>query len=449
MIEKVRSFLESGNTRSQLAKKNIMASFINKGVAIIISLMLVPVTLGYLNSEQYGIWLTLSSIVAWISYFDVGLGHGFRNRFAESKAKGETILARKYVSTTYATLFLIFGCILIITEAVNPYINWSSFLNISQDYNNTLHLVVGLLLVGVCFGFILHVLPIMLSADQKPALTAMITTLGQGIALLVIYILTKTTDSNMAYIAMALSWVPCLVVLCVSVYLYGSKYKDYAPSYRFIDFSLVRSIIGLGGKFFVIQISMLLIFQVTNIILSRVLGPDAVTEYNVSYKYFSITQMIFNIILAPFWSAYTEAYVKKDYVWMRRIHQKLFKTWIFLLFINFILLVFSQIAFHYWVGNNVNISWSVSISMMIYLSVLSYSNMYMILLNGIGKVYLQMLIYLICSTICIPLSYYLCSIFGIPGTLLVLTTVYIVQAIFARIHLIKILEIKCSGIWDK
>jgi O-antigen/teichoic acid export membrane protein len=449
MFDRLLSYIHSGNQRSQLAKKNILASFVNKGVAIIISLMLVPVTIGYLNSEQYGIWLTLSSVVAWISYFDVGLGHGFRNRFAESKAKGDTLLARKYVSTTYAILFLIFGFILILTEIINPHINWSGFLNLSQSYNSTLQFVVGLLFVGVCINFILNVLPIMLSADQKPALSAMITTVSQGVALLVIFILTKTTDSNMAYIAMALSWIPCLVLVCVSVFLFHSKYKNYSPSLKYIDFSLVRNIIGLGGKFFVIQISMLLIFQVTNVILSRVLGPDAVTEYNVSYKYFSITQMVFNIILAPFWSAYTEAYVKKDYSWMKRIHHKLFQAWTFLLVINLILLALSQIAFHYWVGDDVKISWAVSISMMIYVSVLSYSNMYMILLNGIGKVFLQMLIYVLCATFCIPLSYYLCGIYGIPGTLLVLTAVYMIQAIFARIQFVKILEIKCSGIWDK
>ena len=204
MLKKYWSKILSGDSRTVLAKKNILASFLNKGLAIIISLLLVPITINYLNAEQYGIWLTISSIVAWISYFDVGLGHGFRNRFAEAKAKGDTELARKYVTTSYATLAIVFGCVLLITEIVNPWLNWSSILNVSTS-NDLLISVVRILIIGVCITFILNVATIMLSADQKPALTAMISTLGQGVALIVIYLLTQFTESNMQYIAVALS----------------------------------------------------------------------------------------------------------------------------------------------------------------------------------------------------------------------------------------------------
>lgn len=448
MIEQLKEKILTGHERSVNAKKNILASFLNKGVAIIINLLLVPVTIHYLNAEQYGIWLTLSSIVAWISYFDVGLGHGFRNRFAEAKANGNTELARKYVTTSYVVLSIIFGGVLIITELINPLLNWSSILNVDTS-NELLHNVVSILIIGVCVNFILHVATIMLSADQKPAFSAMITTLGQGTALIVIYLLTLYTESNMQYIAIALSWIPCLVVFVVSLFLFTGKYKAYAPSIKYLDIKLIKSIIGLGGKFFVIQISMLLIFQVVNIILSRVQGPTAVTEYNVTYKYFSITQMVYNIILAPFWSAYTEAYTKGDYSWMRTIYSKLAKIWYLLIGINIIMLLLSPIAYKLWLGDTISISWAVSISMCAYLSILSYSNMYMILLNGIGKVYLQMIIYAVSALFCIPISYFLCGLWGIAGVVSVLASVYLVQAVFAKYQLNLILSQKAKGIWIK
>ncbi|NBI98218.1 hypothetical protein D1645_25625, partial [Parabacteroides goldsteinii] len=58
----INSFF-SGNNRSSLVKKNIAGSIVIKGISICTSLLLVPLTLDYINKELYGIWLTLSSIV--------------------------------------------------------------------------------------------------------------------------------------------------------------------------------------------------------------------------------------------------------------------------------------------------------------------------------------------------------------------------------------------------
>ena len=65
-----------GNQRSVMAKKNVLASMLIKGADVVIYLLLVPLTLGYLNAYEYGIWLTLSSILTWINSFDIGLGNG-------------------------------------------------------------------------------------------------------------------------------------------------------------------------------------------------------------------------------------------------------------------------------------------------------------------------------------------------------------------------------------
>ena len=62
--------LFSGEERSVTVKKNIAALALLKGISVVITFLLVPMTLHYLQPVQYGIWLTLSSIVAWMIYFD-------------------------------------------------------------------------------------------------------------------------------------------------------------------------------------------------------------------------------------------------------------------------------------------------------------------------------------------------------------------------------------------
>lgn len=128
-LKTVTAFINKGQERSVKAKKNIIASFLIKGLGIAISLVLVPLTISYIDPARYGIWLTLSSMVVWFSFFDIGFGNGLRNKFAEALAKGEHDLARVYVSTTYAILSIIIGVVLVIFFCVNPFLNWATMLN--------------------------------------------------------------------------------------------------------------------------------------------------------------------------------------------------------------------------------------------------------------------------------------------------------------------------------
>ena len=449
LTTKFRSYLNQGNERSILAKKNIVGSFFNKGVAILISLLLVPITIDYLNPEQYGIWLTISSIVSWISYFDIGLVHGFKNRFAEAEAQADILLQRQYVSTAYAVMLFIFSGIIIVLECINPFIQWAKLLNINETYNSLLTLVCAILFLFIGIQLILGVITALLTADQHSAFASTINTLGQGFTLLWIYILTQLPNKSMIYICFVLSGMPCLVLFIATIWLFRGKYKYLAPSIKYVKPYLIKNIIGLGSKFFIIQLSMLLIFQITNIILSRVLGPEAVTSYNVTYKYFSIIQMVFTIILSPFWAAYTDAFTKQDLDWMNRTYRKLISLFSKIALISIIMLIISPIIFRFWLPNSVQISWPLSITMWLYILILTYSNIFMIIINGTGKIFIQMIIYLIFATVSIPASYLFCLNFGIPGILIVLTLAYTVQAYFARIQLHKLLSNKANGIWNK
>lgn len=437
------------NNRTQIVKKNIIGAFFNKALAILISLLLVPITIGYLNTEQYGIWLTISSIVAWISYFDIGLVNGFKNRFAETKAIGEKSLARQYVSTTYILMLIIFSGIIILAECVNPYIEWAKFLNLSSIYAKMLENIVSILLIFVGLQFVLGVLTALLSADQKTAFSSFITTIGQGGALFVIILLTWFTSPNMLYVCLALVGTPCLVLVIFSFYLFCTEYKEYSPSFKFINFKLVGNIFGLGVKFFIIQISMLLIFQVTNVILSRQQGADSVTIYNVTYKYFSVYQMFFNILLTPFWTAYTDAYAKKDLCWMRKTYNKLIKVFLITMPVMALMYILYPYVFEIWLSNKVYVPTSVALGMCLYILILAFSNLLMILINGTGKVFLQMIVYACCALFSIPLMAYLCELYGIVGILMVLGFVYAVQAFFSFIQLNKILNNTSNGIWNK
>ena len=100
-IKKIIPRLE-GTSRSDTTKKNISLLFIFNGFNFLFNIIIVRLTLDYLGQENYGIWVTLASVLTWFGYLDFGLGNGLRNKLAEAFAKDDLHLARVYVSTTYA-----------------------------------------------------------------------------------------------------------------------------------------------------------------------------------------------------------------------------------------------------------------------------------------------------------------------------------------------------------
>ncbi|MFN2424620.1 MAG: polysaccharide biosynthesis protein, partial [Cryomorphaceae bacterium] len=82
--------------------------------------------------------------------------------------------------------------------------------------------------------------------------------------------------------------------------------------------------------FFILQGASLVVFMTDNVIISQVLGPEEVPAYNVSYRYFNFAAVFFALITTPFWSAFTDAFIKRDMEWIRRMVRRLLRIWLLL-----------------------------------------------------------------------------------------------------------------------
>ena len=446
----LRGKYTNSSGRSKEAARNIMMSFIARGVSMICSLLLVPITINYVNPARYGIWLTLSSIIGWILIFDLGLGNGLRNKFAEAKAKGDVELAKQYVSTTYYTLSVVMLVLFLGIAFVNQFINWTSILNVDASYADELRQVFGIVSFFFCINMVVNLFNSILTADQKPGLSSILGAAGQIFSLVVVYILTKTSEGSLFNLALYYSGVPMLVVFLASIYAFKfTRYRDCAPQFRSFRRQLVSSVTKLGMKFFVICLSMIFIFQVMNIIISRELGPDAVTEYNIAFKYFNILTTVILIVVTPFWSAFTDAYQKKDYQWMTGSMKKLETIWLLSVVAALIMVLVANPFYSIWVGNDVHIHLTTTISIALYVSLFNLGQIYMYMINGVGTVAIQLIIYLTFALIAWPLMVFSCRWFGLPGIVIIPSVVVLLQALFGKIQIGKIISGSSTVLWSR
>ena len=385
-----QNFLNKGHERSIKAKKNIITSVFIKGGSIGISLLLVPLTINYVNPERYGIWLTISSIVAMFSFFDIGLTQGLRNKFAGALAKGDDESAQVYVSTTYAVLGIIFTTVWLIFLLINPFLNWSNLLNVSAEFSNEISLLVVIVFTYFCLQFVLRVITTIITADQEPAKASLIDLIGQVVALLIIVILVSTTQGSLIYLGMALCLAPIIALAGANIFFFSGRYKSYRPSFAKVKFSHAKSLFNLGGIFFIIQIAGIVQFESANIIISRNFGPVHVTDYNIVYKYFGVLNMAFMIFISPFWSASTEAFLNGDIKLIRNSIKKYNLLNILFILAGIIMLLFSKTIYSLWLGEGtVNISFELSLWGFLYFCTLMFGSKYVSFLNGISALRLQ------------------------------------------------------------
>lgn len=448
-MNKYKRLFSSDNARSSAIKKNIIAGVGIKGCSVISTLLLVPVTINYISSELYGIWLTLSSIVQWISFFDVGFGNGMRNKLTTAIAKNDYNLGKSYVSTTYVIVTAIFTLIGLCAFVFTPYVNWSGFLNVSTQYQETLVGVMQVVILSFCIQIVLKLLQNVIQAFQMNALASCFDMLGNFVALIAILCMSYTLAPDLKYIALAFSVAPLLVYIIASLILYNTKFKQVSPSIKFYSSKYVKELFNLGGEFFVIQIAGIVLYQMINILLSRLCGPEQVTVYNIAYKYFGVAQMGLNIMLAPLWSAFTDAFAKNDYSWMSQIYKKLKKVYLGLSAILIVMMFISPIAYSLWVGDSVQVPFLVSMLVCIYYVIALWCNITTCIINGLGKVRLQLWICLAMMFTFLPLANILGGSLGINGVLTAMIIINTPSFFLQKVQVDRLLEKRAKGLWNK
>ena len=449
IIQIIRDFLHKGNERTLSVKSNIIQSVIIKGFSILIQLLLVPMTLGYLSPELYGIWLTLSSILLWLNFFDVGFTLGLKNKLAEAIALGDFKRGKALVSTTYFMMIVIFVPLCVIIEFLLSYINWSSFLNVSQEYNEQLIEVMRVLVVCFCLQMIFNVITSVLAAYQKVALSSAFPVIGNLFAVIAIYLLTQFSQPSLINLACSISYLPIVVYFISSILLFKGKIISVAPSWRAIDTSLIKDIFSLGIRFFIIQIQLIVLYQSTNILISNISSPQDVTSYNIAYKYIGIALMLFNIILSPLWPAFTDAYTKRDYAWMNNVYRQMKKMFGILCIAIIIMVAFSPLVYQIWLSGKAYVSITMTIGVAMYVIIHSWDSLQVMLINGTGRVTLQTYVTVIGLLLHIPVSFLFGRFLGALGVVTSMIVINMIYSIVFTTQIRKLLNNTASGIWLK
>lgn len=439
--------LRSNNSRTALVRKNIVASFLVKGWSCIVQFLLVPITLLCLNQYEYGIWLTINSILLWIDQFDIGLGNGLRNKLAESLAHNDHLRARRLVSTTFITLIAIVVPVIAVFALVITLLDCDTILNVDANAVPNLKgiLFVSIAIVGATFVF--KFIGNVYMGLQLTAISNLIVVLGQTVALLGISALAFLNCHSLMAVAVVYTVSP-LIVYIITYPITFTRYDYLRPSLHMFDKDELSGIFSLGVKFFIVQIAGLVIFASSNILISRILSPSEVAPYQISYRYFSLAITIFAIIAAPLWSATTDAYTKEDWTWIKQAISNMRKITIAFFLLLVVMALITPWIYSIWIGDSVIIPNNLSWIMAIYVAVLIYSTCYSNILFGIGKIKVITIATVAEAIIYIPMAIVMGKSYGLMGIVGTLILVNAICAVCNRVQYYKLSNGTATGVWN-
>lgn len=441
--------LTSGEGRTLAVKKNIIYSILIKVLSIVVSFMLVPMTIGYVSSELYGVWLTLSSILTWLTFLDLGFSQGMKNKLTEAIANDDWERGKKLVSTTYFLMILIFVPVCIIIQFLIPVVDWCKLLNISTIYQDDIIKTLHVLMAFCCLQMVVNVVVSVIAAFQRVALSNSFGVIGNVISLGIIFALTKLCPPSLLYLCFSLAAMPIVVTIIASIILFSGSMKRVAPSFRSIEMPLTKDLFTLGYKFFIINIQAVVLYQATNVIISNVSSPLWVTSYNIAYKYLSIAMMLFTVATQPLWPAYTDAYVRGDYEWMKKARKRMTKVLLSSMLSCLAMLVASPLVYKLWIGQDATVPFIMSALVAIYVSIYCWMTLNGTLIVGMGKIKLETYLVLIGMIIHIPLSFFLSKSIGAYGVIISMIIINFAYAFIFNIQITKLLNKKARGIWNK
>lgn len=421
-LKKIPFLLNTEDERSIRVNRNILHSVFIKGASILINFILVPVSLKFTNTEDYGIWLTISSLITMASFFDLGIGNGLRNKLAEALTKGEIETGRRLIGTAYLFTALISLAIAGIWFLFNLEIDWISLLGLNTNRSSEFQSLFHIIIITFCIQFTAQLINTIYYALQNSAMVGMSFLLGSLISLIMMISLNLAGITGLFWMGLAFVSGTVLALFILTAKVFFIDRPDLKPIFTGINRNEVRDLFSLGGKFFLVQVVSIFQLHIANVLISRYLSSVDVVEYNVAYKLFSVVTMAFSILITPIWSAASEAIAKNDFEWIRSTAIALKKKWLLVMAGLAILLVISPYLFDWWLGNSVEVRWITSIGIAIYMALYTYSMIYVYFLNGMGILNVQFYISIALLILFFPTAYFFIETLklGIAGVSLAL-----------------------------
>ncbi|MBI3745848.1 MAG: oligosaccharide flippase family protein [Chloroflexi bacterium] len=408
---------EDGRSRERYRRATLSAasSASAKGIALLTTAVSVPLTLGYLGSERFGVWMTLSAVIALLGFSDLGIGNSLMNGVAHAAGRDDRAGIRATLSSGLAMLSTVAVVVGITFAAAYGHIPWPRVFNVASgsalaEVGPAAAVLVACFLLSMPAGVFQQVR----FGLQQGYVNSIFVALGNvgGLVLVVVAIQLRL---GLPWLVLAMAGAP-LVATVLNGLTLMARSPWLRPARHEVRPVVARSLLRVGLMFLILQLAVAIAFTSNSVIIAAMIGPTAVAEYAVVSKLFLIPALMVSLALGPLWPAYREALSRGDAPWVRRT----FRRSILLSLtvggsVSAALIVLGLPLITIWVGSSVTPSFGLVLAVGIWTTLSAVGTAVAMLLNGAQIMRFQVVAAIVMAMANVLLSIALTSRLGVAG----------------------------------
>ena len=381
--------------------KSISGSILFKIATSFVSFVSVPLLLKALGTYDYGIWVTLTAMVAWLNLFDFGSGYSLKNKVTESLVSNDksflNILiagtVQFYVLATFVILLVFVGCLF--------------FIRAFRE-NIILSLILYLPVI-IAFPFTLG--HFMMQGLKKFNFFNFLLFLQSLIWLITIVLYSKAIiEFDIYKIAIVYGLLYITTNFCIFYISLKFLEFNWKEIFDFSHFKSSKDSLIVGGRFFLLQISSLMLFSLGNLMTYDNLQLKDVAQFDTVNKIFLMGTAYFNLIIAIFWTEISHAKALNAKVLLFKVKKQLLLVSLFFSFGTCLVSYFIPLIIPLWTKGIINIKF-VQLFPFVFLAIVQYfAYAGAVVLNAFEDLNGQVILSVFASIFIIPLAKYFFNI---------------------------------------
>ncbi|MGD0548783.1 MAG: lipopolysaccharide biosynthesis protein [Terracidiphilus sp.] len=281
-------------------------------------LITVPLTVRYLGPERYGAWMSLSALMAFLRFSDLGLGNGLVGAISQAEGRGDRLYAQRAISSVMVCLCISGAFLLVAFPVSTLFIHWDYVLGLaSLKDRGEIQAAILIFVAAYAIGIPVNMVQQVQRSIQQGYISNLWMTAGSLISLVGVYF-AATHHARIPWLVVIISGVPLMPALANGFVLYFVQRPDLRPSLKNFDRDVAKGLLHKGVLFLGLGIAAALAFDSQNIVIAHILGPAAVGVYAVVQRLYSTIPILVGYITMPLWPAFGEALGRQEWPWIAR-----------------------------------------------------------------------------------------------------------------------------------